>query len=97
MEEKILERFLRYVKIDTQSNPDSTQFPSTEKQFQLAKMLVDDLKDAGLTDISLDKKGYVMATLPSNVETKVPVIRFFVTYGHQSRHVRNLCESTDCE
>jgi tripeptide aminopeptidase len=76
MKEKILERFLRYVKTDTQSNPDSTRFPSTEKQFHLAKMLADDLKDVGLTDISLDKKGYVMATLPSNVEAKVPVIGF---------------------
>ena len=76
MKEKILERFLRYVKTDTQSNPDSTQFPSTEKQFQLAKMLTDDLKDAGLIDISLDKNGYVMATLPSNIEAIVPVIGF---------------------
>jgi tripeptide aminopeptidase len=74
MKEKILERFLRYVKTDTQSNPDSTLFPSTEKQIQFAKMLADDLTDAGLTDISLDNKGYVMATLPSNVEAKVPVI-----------------------
>jgi tripeptide aminopeptidase len=74
MKEKILERFLRYVKTDTQSNPDSTRFPSTEKQIQFAKMLADDLTDAGLTDISLDNKGYVMATLPSNVEAKVPVI-----------------------
>jgi tripeptide aminopeptidase len=76
MKEKILERFLRYVKTDTQSNPDSTRFPSTEKQFQFAKMLVNDLKDAGLTDISLDKNGYVMATLPSNIEAIVPVIGF---------------------
>jgi tripeptide aminopeptidase len=76
MKEKILERFLRYVKTDTQSKPDSTLFPSTEKQFQLAKMLAGDLKDAGLTDISLDKNGYVMATLPSNVEAIVPVIGF---------------------
>ena len=76
MKEKKLERFLRYVKTDTQSNPDSTQFPSTEKQFQLAKMLTDDLKDAGLIDISLDKNGYVMATLPSNIEAIVPVIGF---------------------
>jgi tripeptide aminopeptidase len=76
MKEKILERFLRYVKTDTQSNPDSTRFPSTEKQFHLAKMLADDLKDVGLIDISLDKKGYVMATLPSNVEAKVPAIGF---------------------
>ncbi len=76
MREKILERFLRYVKTDTQSNPDSTRFPSTEKQLLLAKILVDDLKDAGLTDISIDKKGYVMATLPSNVKDEVPVIGF---------------------
>ncbi len=76
MKEEILERFLRYVKTDTQSNPDSTIFPSSEKQIQFAEKLVEDLKDAGLTDISLDKKGYVMATLPSNVEAKIPVIGF---------------------
>ena len=76
MKEKILERFLRYVKTDTQSKPDSSQFPSTEKQLQFAEMLADELKNAGLTDISLDKNGYVMATLPSNVDLKVPVIGF---------------------
>jgi tripeptide aminopeptidase len=76
MKEKILERFLRYVKTDTQSNPDSKQFPSTEKQFQLARILVEELKDIGLTDISLGEKAYVMATLPSNIEAKVPVIGF---------------------
>ncbi len=76
MNEKILERFLRYVKTDTQSKPDSSQFPSTEKQLQFAEMLADELKNAGLTDISLDKNGYVMATLPSNVDLKVPVIGF---------------------
>lgn len=76
MNEKILERFLRYVKTDTQSKPDSSQFPSTEKQLQFAQMLVDELKNAGLTDISLDKNGYVMATLPSNVDLKVPIIGF---------------------
>lgn len=76
MKEKILERFLRYVKIDTQSDPDSTTFPSTSKQFDLARMLTDELKDVGLTDVSLDEKGYVMATLPSNVEAEVPVIGF---------------------
>ena len=76
MKEKILERFLRYVKTDTQSQPDSSQFPSTEKQLELAKMLVDELKNAGLSDVSLDEKGYVMATLSSNVDFKVPVIGF---------------------
>lgn len=76
MKEKILERFLRYVGTDTQSDPDSTSFPSTEKQLCLAEMLAGELKDIGLTDVSLDSKGYVMATLPSNTEAKVPVIGF---------------------
>jgi tripeptide aminopeptidase len=76
MKEKIVERFLRYVKTDTQSRPDSSQFPSTEKQLQFAKMLADELKNAGLSDVTFDEKAYVMATLPSNVEFKVPVIGF---------------------
>lgn len=76
MKEKILERFLRYVKTDTQSKPDSSQFPSTDKQLQFAKTLADELKNAGLTDISLDEKAYVMATLPANVDFNVPVIGF---------------------
>jgi tripeptide aminopeptidase len=76
MKKKILERFLRYINIDTQSDPDSKTFPSTEKQFQLARMLTDELKDVGLTDVSMDEKGYVMGTLTSNIEAKVPVIGF---------------------
>jgi len=76
MKEIILERFLKYVKTDTQSDPDSANFPSTEKQLQLGKILVEDLKKVGLTDISMDKNGYVMATLASNIEAKVPVIGF---------------------
>ena len=76
MKERILERFLRYVKQDTQSDPESTRCPSTEKQLRLAEMLVNDLKDAGLTDISLDDKCYVMATLQANVEKEVPVTGF---------------------
>ena len=76
MKEKILERFLRYVRTDTQSMPDSSDFPSTEKQLGFAKMLADELKNTGLTDVSLDEKGYVMATLSSNVDLKIPVIGF---------------------
>ena len=76
MKEKILERFLRYVRTDTQSDPDSTSFPSTDKQMNLARMLAEELKQVGLTDISLDKNGYVMATLPSNTEAEIPVIGF---------------------
>jgi tripeptide aminopeptidase len=76
MKEKILERFLRYVKTDTQSQPDLTRFPSTEKQLQFAGMLAEELKNIGLSDISLDENGYVLATLPSNIASSVPVIGF---------------------
>ncbi len=76
MKEKILERFLRYVRTDTTSVSDSTEFPSSKKQLKLAKMLVEELKQLGLTGISFDKYGYVMATLQSNIEKKVPVIGF---------------------
>jgi len=76
MKEKVLERFLRYIKIDTQSNENSETTPSTEKQFELAKILKQELGELGLQDISLDDKCYLMATLPSNIDEKVPVIGF---------------------
>lgn len=76
MKEKILERFLRYVQIDTQSDERSETYPSTKKQFDLAKVLVDELKKLGLSDAEVDKYGYVTATLPSNIEKKVPAIGF---------------------
>lgn len=70
----VLDRFLDYVKIDTQSDPASPTQPSTQKQFDLAKILVAELKDLGLVDIELDPNGYVYATLPTNMEHDVPVI-----------------------
>ncbi len=70
----VLDRFLDYVKIDTQSDPASPTQPSTQKQFDLAKVLVAELQDLGLEDIELDPSGYVYATLPTNVEHDVPVI-----------------------
>jgi len=76
MKEKLLERFLRYVRIDTQSDYDSKEYPSSKKQLVLAEMLVEELKLIGLTDISIDNYGYIMATLHSNIEKKVPVIGF---------------------
>jgi tripeptide aminopeptidase len=76
MKEKILERFLRYVRVDTQSDYDSKQYPSSKKQLILAEMLAEELNQIGLTDISFDNYGYVMATLPSNIEKNVPVIGF---------------------
>jgi len=76
MKEKILERFLRYVKVDTQSDSDSLEYPSSKKQLIFAEMLVEELKQIGLTEISIDNHGYVMATLHSNIEKKIPVIGF---------------------
>lgn len=70
----ILERFLRYVKIDTQSNEESTSFPSTEKQLNLAKVLKQELEDLGLEDVKITKWGYVLATLKTNQKKDVPTI-----------------------
>ena len=72
--ESLLERFLRYVKIDTQSAREKTSIPSTEKQFNLARMLVNELQDLGLQDVSLDDHCYVMATLPGNITSPAPVV-----------------------
>lgn len=69
-----VDRFLEYIRYDTQSNPDSSTCPSTEKQKLLAKKLADDLKEIGLPDANLNDKGYVYATLPSNVKHAVPTI-----------------------
>ncbi len=74
--EYLIDRFIQYVKIDTQSDENSSTFPSTSKQFDLAKLLVEQLKELGLKDVSLDEYGYVMATLPSNANKKIPTIGF---------------------
>lgn len=70
------ERFMRYVQIDTQSDPLSASQPSTEKQKDLSRLLVEELKALGITDAHLDEHGYVYATIPSNTDKKVPVICF---------------------
>jgi tripeptide aminopeptidase len=72
----VAERFLRYVKIDTQSNPESLTYPSTEKQKNLGKLLAEELVQMGLTDAHMDEHCYVYATLPANTTKKVPVICF---------------------
>ena len=72
----VTERFLRYVTIDTQSDPDSPTCPSTEKQKDLGRLLAAELKDIGLADAHLDAHGYVYATIPANTQKKVPVICF---------------------
>lgn len=70
------ERFMRYVQVDTQSDPLSKTFPSTGKQKDLSKILVEELKQMGITDAELDEFGYVYATIPSNTNRKVPVLCF---------------------
>ncbi len=72
----LLEKFLKYVAVDTTSNPFSSTFPSTENQLVLADMLVAELKALGLKDASADEHGYVMATLPSNTDKPLPVAGF---------------------
>ena len=72
----ILKRFLSYVKIDTESDPNSDTTPSTEKQWKLANKLAKELEAIGLSDVSIDDNAYVMATLPSNVKHDVPAIGF---------------------
>lgn len=72
----VLERFLRYVKIDTQSDPESKTIPSTEKQKDLGKVLVEELLQMGISDAHLDEFGYVYASIPANSDKKVPVICF---------------------
>jgi len=70
------ERFLRYVQVDTQSDPQSNSSPSTEKQKDLGKILAEELKQMGIADAHLDEWGYVYATIPATTNKKVPVICF---------------------
>ena len=72
----IINRFTSYITIDTESDPKSDSTPSTEKQWNLAKKLAEELKEMGMSDVSIDENAYVMATLPSNVEHDVPAIGF---------------------
>ncbi len=78
--EKLLERFLRYVKIDSQSDPESATTPSTDKQWNIARLLRDELEALGLQEVELDEHGYVYATLPANTDADVPVIGFIAHY-----------------
>jgi tripeptide aminopeptidase len=72
----IIDRFLSYVTIDTQSDANSATTPSTEKQWVLAHKLVEELKGIGMQDVSIDENAYIMATLPSTTAKKVPTIGF---------------------
>jgi len=74
--ENVTSRFLRYIKVDTQSDPKSGLHPSTNSQLEFAKTLAEELKSIGLSDVSVDEKAYVMATLPSTIDKKVPIVGF---------------------
>jgi tripeptide aminopeptidase len=76
MKQNILERFLRYVKVDTMSEFGIDKIPSTDKQWVLANQIVEELKRIGLSDVTIDEHCYIMATLPSNIDKNVPVIGF---------------------
>ena len=75
--EDAAERFLRYVRIDTQSDEESETYPSTDGQLELLRLLRDELEQVGLTDAAIDGHGYVTATVPATVEHDVPTIAFF--------------------
>lgn len=72
----LIDRFISYVTIDTESDPESDTTPSTEKQWNLANKLVDELKEIGMSDVTIDDNAYVMATLPANIDKELPVIGF---------------------
>ena len=76
----IIDRFISYVVIDTESDANSPTTPSTEKQLVLANLLVKELQTIGLTEVTIDENGYVMGTLPSNVDHEVPTIGFVSHY-----------------
>ena len=76
----LTERFLNYTKFDTQSSEDSSSVPSNPKQLVFAEYLKKELESEGLQDVELDEKGYIYATLPSNIKEKVPTIGFISHY-----------------
>ncbi len=78
--DKLLTRFLEYVSFDTQSDPDSKTTPSTKKQWDLAKKLVMELQQIGMKQVSIDENAYIMATLPSNIDRRVPTIGFIAHF-----------------
>ena len=76
MKNELIERFTSYVKIDTQSNENNETCPSTEGQWTLLRMLVEELNQIGMQEVTIDENGYVMATLPANTDKDVPTIGF---------------------
>lgn len=76
MRNEMVDRFITYVKVDTQSNASNTTCPTTAGQLTLGNMLVEELKQIGMSDVTIDENGYVMATLPANTDKEIPTIGF---------------------
>lgn len=76
MKKEVIDRLIRYAQIDTQSDETSSTCPSTPGQLTLGRLLVDELKEIGMEDVTMDENGYVMATLPANTDKDIPTIGF---------------------
>ncbi len=74
--DRVVDRFIKYIQVDTQSDPKSGKHPSTATQLDFAKVLAKELEAIGLKDVSVDEKAYIMATLPSNIDKETPIIGF---------------------
>ena len=76
LKQTVMDRLIRYAKVNTQSNPESTDCPSTPGQWELARLLAEELQGIGMEEVTLDENGYLMATLPANTDKPVPTIGF---------------------
>lgn len=81
----VKERFLKYISVDTTSDPSSTTFPSTKSQLDFAASLVKEMKEMGLIDVSCDENGYVFGTIPATIENYQACTGIYFSYGHSSR------------
>ena len=96
MKNEIIERFTSYVKVDTQSNEDNEVCPSTPGQMILANMLVKELNEIGMEDVTIDENGYVMATLPSNTDKQLPTIGFLAHLDTATDFTGTDVKATNC-
>lgn len=93
--ENLIKRFVKYAKVHTTSNEDSETVPSTEIQKNLGKILVEDLKEIGLSDAYMDDKGYVYATLKANTDKKLKKNRIYSSYGYITSSKWRKCKPTN--
>lgn len=94
--DKLLERFLNYVSLDTQSKAGVRQVPSTEGQWKLLHLLKEQLEEMGLINVTLSEKGTLMATLPANVPWQYPGDWLYFSCGYLTGLQRQKCESANC-